>query len=266
LAVASFEGPNLDVWRLDIQRKTLPRVTTHPGEDFSPVWSNDGRLALASEVGEEKDKPGPGLAWIAGNGALESLLHLPDEWECPSSWSPDGKWIAYLRTHRAHLSHDIMLFPVGGRQPVAFSEGPGNRYGAMFSPDGHWIAFVSDESKRPEVYAARFPGPGKRLQISTDGGLEPVWARNGRELFYRQGNKLMAVAFRDGSIESPSAPYPVFEGRYESTDNMGPQTPNYDVSRDGRFVMVRRKNPSTPTVIHVVLNWPEALRAPGARN
>jgi eukaryotic-like serine/threonine-protein kinase len=265
LAVGSYEGQNLDIWRLDIQRGTWMRVTRHSGEDFTPVWSPDGKtLALASEIGEDyPNLQGPRLAWIAGNGVPELLLRLPNEYEFPSSWSPDGKWIAYLRIMtRSIISHDVMLLPVGTRQPIAFLEGPGNQFGAIFSPVGRWIAFVSDESNREEIYIAPFPGPGKKIQISTAGGSEPVWNRNGQEIFYRQGNKLMAVAFQGGSMETPGSPRMLFEGRFQSGDNAGSRTSNFDISPDGtRFVMVRRREPLSPTTIHIVFNWPKALGA-----
>jgi eukaryotic-like serine/threonine-protein kinase len=264
LVLASFEGSNLDVWRLDVARGALTRVTTHPGEDFSPVWSPDGRtLALASEIGEDRGEMGPALAWTTSDGRVEQLVRSPanGDWEFPSSWSPDGMWIAYLRAKGA-VSRDVLLFPArgGSRQPIAFADSPANEYAAMFSPDGRWIAYVSDQSNRPEVYVAPFPGPGQRIQISVAGGTEPVWARNGRELFYREGNKLMAVSFPGGSIDAATAPRALFEARFEGTNNMGAETANYDVSPDGRrFVMARRKNLVAPRVIHVVLNWREAL-------
>jgi len=86
-----------------------------------------------------------------------------------------------------------------------------------------------------------------------------MWARNMHELFYRHANRMMAVAFRGGSIESPETPRELFVGRFESSDHTDAVTPNYDVLPDGRFIMVRRRNPVIPTVIHVVLNWTEAL-------
>jgi len=128
----------------------------------------------------------------------------------------------------------------------------------MFSPDGSWIAYVSDNSGRDEVYVLRFPDPGRRTKISTRGGTEPVWARNGRELFYREGDKLMVVDLVNGP-DHPSTPEMLFEDRYRKSE-WGARAANYDVSLDGRrFVMVREKDPVLPTVIQVVLNWPEAL-------
>jgi hypothetical protein len=152
-----------------------------------------------------------------------------------------------------------MLLPTGGaRQPTVFLGTPADEAGATFSPDGRWIAYVSDDTGQSEVYVRPFPGPGAPLTISTGGGVEPRWARDGRELYYRSGNRMMAVKVESGGALAPGAPTALFEGRFEMK-GYGGSSANYDVARDGRFIMVRRKNPITATVIHVVLNWPRAL-------
>lgn len=166
---------------------------------------------------------------------------------------------AATKARRGDVSRDIFLLPTAGtREPTAFLETPADEAAAAFSPGGRWIAYVSNETGREEVYVRPFPGPGAPATISTDGGVEPRWARNGRELFYRSGNRMMAVRIGDGSGFVASAPTPLFEGRFEMK-GYGGSLANYDVSSDGRFVMVRRKNPVTPTVIHIVFNWPRAL-------
>ncbi len=129
----------------------------------------------------------------------------------------------------------------------------------MFSPDGRWLAYVSDESGRDEVYMQPFPGPGGKRQISTEGGREPVWARNGRELFYRQGDELMAVEI---TLEPFTAGKPtmLFEGRYDRSYVAGA---NYDVTPDGqRFVFIKSSAEELAvTQLNVVLNWFEELKA-----
>ena len=129
-----------------------------------------------------------------------------------------------------------------------------------FSPDGHWLAYISNESGRHEVYVQPYPGPGGKLQISAEGGTEPVWNRNGRELFYRSGDRMMAVDIATQSGFVAGKPRMLFEGHYERT----PATsPNYDVSSDGqRFLMLKTdaQEVAAPTQINIVLNWFEELK------
>jgi len=119
---------------------------------------------------------------------------------------------------------------------------------------------VSNESGRYEIYVQSYPGPGGKLQISTDGGTEPAWNPNGRELFYRSGNKMMVVDVTSQTSFDASKPRMLFEGRFLPT----PATsPNYDVSRDGqRFLMIKAGGPGEqgPTQMNVVLNWFEELK------
>ena len=132
----------------------------------------------------------------------------------------------------------------------------------MFSPDGDWLAYESNESGQFEVYVRPFPGPGGKLQISTQGGIEPVWSRNRRELYYRNGDRMMAVEVssrRDSNGAFPSgfsagSPQLLFEGHFQFS---GLVSSGYDVSPDGqRFLMVQPSGPDqTPTQIQVVLNW-----------
>jgi serine/threonine-protein kinase len=129
-----------------------------------------------------------------------------------------------------------------------------------FSPDGRWLAYVSNESGRYEIYVQPYPGPGGKWQISTEGGTEPAWNYNGRELFYRCGNKMMAADIATQPSFAAGKPRMLFEGPYERS----PATsPNYDVSPDGqRFLMLKsaETGESAPTQINVVLNWFEELK------
>ena len=128
-----------------------------------------------------------------------------------------------------------------------------------FSPDGRWIAYASNESGRYEIYVRPYPGPGGKWQISADGGTEPLWNPKGRELFFRNGQKMMAVDYNAQPTFSAGKPKMLFEGPYVPTPR---SFPDYDVSPDGqRFLMlkaVEQAQASAP--INVVLNWFEELR------
>jgi eukaryotic-like serine/threonine-protein kinase len=131
----------------------------------------------------------------------------------------------------------------------------------VFSPDGHWVAYISDESGRYEVYVQPYPGPGGKFQISTDGGTEPVWNPKGRELFYRTGDKMMAVDIRTQPSFSAGKPKMLFQGPYVPTRA---SFPYYDVSPDGEHFLMIKLNESASssplTQIVLVQSWFEELK------
>ena len=148
----------------------------------------------------------------------------------------------------------------GDRKPRPFLQTPANESGPIFSPDGRWVAYLSDESGRQEIYVRPFPGPGGKMQISTEGGTEPMWARNGRELFYRNGDKMMVTAVETQPVFAASKAKLLFEAHYETSYNVFER--DYDVSPDGqKFLMIKAGEQETaPTQLNVVLNWSDELR------
>jgi serine/threonine-protein kinase len=156
------------------------------------------------------------------------------------------------------MGADLMVMQLPSRQVQPFLQTPAGESAARFSPDGRWLAYTSTESGRPEVYVQPFPGPGGKSQISTEGGTEPVWNPNGRELFYRQSDRMMAVDIVTQPALTAGRPRLLFEGPYLlSAGNL----PAYDVSPDGqRFLMVvESEQEEPPTQINLVLNWFEEL-------
>ena len=127
----------------------------------------------------------------------------------------------------------------------------------MFSPDGGWIAFVSNRSGQFEVYVKAYPGPGGMMQISTEGGTEPHWSPDGKELFYRNQDKMMAVSIQTEPTFEAAAPEVLFERAY-ALFNLNMYT-NYDVDAQGRFLMIKDTD-QEPAQINVVLNWFEELK------
>ncbi|MCL5742856.1 MAG: serine/threonine-protein kinase, partial [Acidobacteria bacterium] len=231
LAISIAERSNSDLWVTDVARRAPARLTFHPEEDVSPVWSPDGkRIAFASEM----SGPGPVLAWVPANAgsAAEQLIKPAEYWQFPSSWSPDGRLLAYTEClHPPRNGMDIWILPLDGdRKPRLFLGTEFDESEAMFSPDGRWIAYVSDESGQPEVYVRPYPGPGGKWKVSSGGGTEPDWTRSGRELVYRNGYRMMAVAVRAGPQFDAGQPYVLFEGPYEQ---VWPPGRTYAVTRDG---------------------------------
>jgi roadblock/LC7 domain-containing protein len=187
--------------------------------------------------------------------------------QLPSAVSPDGKLVAYSQGTPTQTVL-MALSLEGDHTPRPLLPGTGNRAAAAFSPDGRWIAYVSDESGRNEVYVQAASGQGARWPISPEGGAEPVWARSGRELFYRSGNTMMAVNVGAGPNFSAAKPQPLFEREFQHrTGPIHALTPDYDVSADGRrFLMVQPETPAaadTAPGLHVVLNWFRELRGAG---
>jgi Tol biopolymer transport system component/tRNA A-37 threonylcarbamoyl transferase component Bud32 len=244
-------------WLYDLARDTLTRFTFEGSRNQNPVWIPDGkRIAFFST------KEGPGnLFWqlADGSGGLERLTTSQYS-QIPRSWSPDGQLLAFDEVNpKTH--YDIWVLRMSDRKAQPFLQTPFSEGGATFSPDGHWLAYVSNESGRPEVYVQPYPGPGGKWQISTGSGTEPAWNRNGKELFYRTGNKMMAVDVATQPSFSAGKPHMLFEGQYLTTDWPLISTA-YDVSADGqRFLMVKAtEQASSATQINVVLNWFEELK------
>jgi len=259
VAVIIREGSNYDVWITEAARGTLTRLTSHPGEDIAPIWTPDGKkVTFASEM----SGPGPTLSWkpADASGPQELLLERQVRGQIPTSWSPDGQTLVFTDLKVP----DIWMLPLGGEEkPWAFLDTDFEESGAMFSPDGHWLAYMSNETGRDEVYVQSFGGSGPRgkRQVSIGGGAEPVWAPDGRDLFYRNGDEMMAVAIETEPELSVGTPRLLFEGRFLPVLSGDDPGGSYDISPDGqRFLMIQREQDLVPTEIIVVLNWFEELK------
>jgi Tol biopolymer transport system component len=251
------EGSGL--WLYELARGTLTRVTETGGSLAAPVWTPDGKhLTFRFLVSGSLN-----LHWIpADSSGGPERLTTSENMQSPASWSPDGRVLAFSEQDST-TGWDIWVLKLeGDRKPQPFLQTPSNEGGVMFSPDGRWVVYQSDESGREEVYVRPFPGPGGRVPISTDGGTEPVWARNGKELFYRNGDKMMAAAVETKPTFAAAKPTLLFEGHYETIISTYTMVPNYDVSPDGqRFLVIKSTDRESEwTQLNVVLNWSEELR------
>ena len=250
----TIRDANPDIWVYEIARQTLSRFTFDEGEDERPVWTPDGMWLTFSS--ERTDGRILFRKQADGGGEEEPLVTL-QEHAHGTSWSPDGRVLSF---ETSVSSNDVWMLPSeGDRKPTRFLSAPFFEGSPRFSPDGRWIAYVSNESGRNEVYVQPYPGPGGKWQVSTEGGTEPVWARSGRELFYRNGDKMMVVEVATQSTFSPGSPKLVFEGVHGMFVGT---LANYDVSPDGqRFLMIQEAaSGEALTQINVVLNWFEELK------
>ena len=227
---------------------------TDGGNSFNPVWTPDGRHIIFS-YGRSRD--GEDLYRIPadGTGVREPLL-TGTTGIFPSSWSPDGGMLAF---YEINPSHNIgVLADEDDAVPVYLLATRYHERTPMFSPDGRWLAYVSSESGSDEVYLQPYPGPGPKTLVSTGWSYEALWSPDGRELFYRQkgGNRMMAVTVETNPQLKFGKPRVLFEGPYFITRGGIPMS--YDVSPDGRFLMIR--SDPAPTHLNVVLNWFEELK------
>jgi eukaryotic-like serine/threonine-protein kinase len=242
------------VWLYDLSRETLTRLTFE-GNANNPVWTPDGK-----RIAFDTSKEGPvNIFWqlADGSGGLERLTSS-EYLQAPHSWSPDGQLLAFI-TASPTTGVDIWVLRLSDRKTQSFLRTPFTEGGPRFSPDGRWLAYVSDESGRFEIYVQPYPGPGGKWQISTEGGTEPVWNPNGGELFYRSGERMMAVAIATQPSFTAGKPRMLFKGQYVPTVTT---PPNYDVSPDGqRFLMLKSsEEEQKATQIVVVQNWFEELK------
>ncbi len=244
-----------NVWLFDVARGVRTPLTVSgvvstavaPGS----IWSPDGhRVVFASTQKGPRD-----LFQKASNGAgPENVLLADDANKYPESWSPDGRFLLYMRWAKGSTP-DIWVLPLfGDRKPYGFIEAPFFELASQFSPDGRWVAYNSNESGRSEVYVVPFPGPGGKVRISTGGGDSARWRRDGKEIFYLAGNTLMAAGVTaNGSRLAVGAVQRLFD--VPTADGYWP----YDVSPDGqRFLVNMLEGAVAPLTI--VVNWPAGLK------
>jgi dipeptidyl aminopeptidase/acylaminoacyl peptidase len=246
-------GDHADVWLMDLERRITSRFTVQ--QSNVPVWSPDGRtVAFASSRTGKLDiyqRP-------ANMGGPEQILlqlgAKPIVY--PSDWSADGRYLAYYRTDDT-TQLDIWVLPLfGDRKPFPYVHGDFNESQGQFSPDGRWMAYVSDESGTQQVYIQSFPALTGKEQVSTAGGSEPRWRRDGKELFYVAADrKLMSVPVKSGTTLQADAPRALFE----TTLPFAPARQNYSVSPDGqRFLLNTPAGTTSPIII--VENWSAGLK------
>jgi eukaryotic-like serine/threonine-protein kinase len=244
--------PDPDIWVYDIERGALRRITFAPGEDELPVWSPDGkRIAFASNGRQQAF-----MVAVDGSGQEEPLLKNESHFHL-QSWSPDGKLIAYERLGSSG-QYEIWMLPLSGdRKPYPYLVSQFHVNQPAFSVDGNWLAYTSNESGRAEVYVQRFPGPGEKIQVSTDGGNHPVWSHDGKQLVYENAGTLWAT-------EVLVSPFRVGKSRvlYQGDIWNDAAGPNYTLAPGGhRIVVVERLKDPDGGNVKVVVHWNQELQS-----
>jgi len=242
-----IQAANDGIWIYHIGRKTLTRFTFGDGNSSFPIWSPDGKyVAYAAERGTAVDifrKP-----WD-GSGAEERLTNGLSIWNV-TSYAPDGKAIAFVQ------NGDIWMLPLDGdRTPAPFLSTSASEATPMFSPDGHWLAYSSNESGRDEIYVVPYPKHSSKYQVSSRGGLSPLWSPDGKELYFVNGSSMMAVHITGTSPFDYSAERKVI--------TLPPSSIPADIAPDGqRFILlISRFQAQAQSKMTVVLEWFEDLKA-----
>jgi dipeptidyl aminopeptidase/acylaminoacyl peptidase len=270
--IASEQGA--DIWLIDRDRGTRTRFTAG-GTSAFPVWSPDGsKIAFQSTASGSWN-----LFWKPVDGRAEMqpiLANAPlGEWPprtdanllpgtlptlsgggllVPVSWTPDGSTLAFVE-RKPDGDRDIWVVSPGG-DPTPFLVTTFDEHSPRLSPDGKWLAYVSNESGRSDVYVQPFPGPGPKWLVSTDGGTDPVWARNGRELFFRRARQMMSVTVVLREEFSSGRPQRLFDLPFDARDDQA----TYDVAPEGTwFVTSGSDRGVPPPELHIVLNWFDEL-------
>ena len=256
LAVSVSPVLQSDIWVVDLERGTRIRLTSEGAVNNGPIWSPDGsRLAFNSA------RSAPGIYSMASDGSGNPKLLLKREGppRLPSSWAPDGRWIAFVELNR-DTGADIWLLDVGDSgSSMPYLVTPFEEHSPKFSPDGRWMAYVSNESGREQVYVQPAAGPGTKWTISTAGGTEPVWSDDGKELYYRSAAGMTVVSVDSGQGFEPGKPRVMFDDTFNFAVG---GVANYDVAPEGgRLLMVQAiQEGSEPAQLRVVLNWTEELK------
>jgi serine/threonine protein kinase len=253
VAVMRWENASSDIWVVDTARGSSSRLTRDPSVDYAPLWSPDGRsIVFASS----RDGPSDLYQTASGGGTTEGALFTSSAVKHATDWSLDGRLIIYESRDR-RTDWDLWTLPVhgGGKAEPFLQTEFAERLGRL-APNRRWMAYVSNESGRDEVYVRPFPASSGKWMISTAGGTEPRWRRDGEELFYLSADqKLIAVPVKTHSRFDQGLPQVLFDMRMIDDRTWG-----YDVTPDGqRFVVSLAVGDSTPAPINIALDWTAAL-------
>jgi eukaryotic-like serine/threonine-protein kinase len=266
LAVVMLDSSvrNYKLWIFDLFRDKQIRLTFGPVRTAFPVWAPDGK----SVVFGSNTRGAYQLAQQPSDSTGSEQIILDSEMsKYATSWSADGRFLAYNTTTQGSALTELWVLPLfGERKPYRFLQGGFNVGQGQFSPDGRWMAYSSDESGKPEVYVTRFPGAGTKWQISQAGGTSPRWRRDGKELFYLAPDADLMLAEVDGSgtIFQVGAVRRLFHvllktGASRLDLNPTNEQIGYDAAPDGKWFVANAPTLGSPPPITLITNWTPEL-------
>ena len=252
VAVTGNENGNDDIWIHDTARGTKRRFTFYAGVDASPSWSPSGdRIAFDSMRSGLRDLF---VKAADGSGEVQPLVTGP-LWQAAPQWSRDGKYLLYA-TEGRETAWDQWYRPLPDGDPTPLLQTSPMEAEAKLSPDGRYVAYQSEESGRFEIYVTAFPSGEEKRLVSANGGVTPKWSGRGDELFYVEGNSLMAVDVETQQSFKIETPRKLFDGDRIGTRFSRGISPMYDVAADGQhFVMVQSLGRERGNSVIVVQNW-----------
>ena len=247
VAVTIGSGAGLDIWVYDRRSGTIERLTS-TGHAERPEWTPDGKRVLY-----KSDRT---VSWQAADHGTEEVIWSRSRINALEVViAPKGDQLL-MRVSGPEIAQDMVYSPIRDSAMTPVIKGSGfGKYGIRYSPDGKWVAYASEESGAMQAYVTPFPGPGPRIQVSLDGGVEPLWSRDGRKLFYARGRTLFAASLTFAPEFRVLRRDSLFTGEYFFPINKA----NYDVSPDGQSVLLLLGDYSATAAV-VVHNWAAELR------
>jgi Tol biopolymer transport system component len=257
---ATPQSRGLDIWLIEVARQIPTRFTFGEAEVMDPVWSPDGsRVAFSSR------RAGPSTLYIkdSSGGAKEEQVQKAEADERPCDWSPDGRFLLFTRLNPTTRLPSLWVLSdptdPAKRKAAPYLDVSFSMTQGQFSPDGRWVAYTSNESKpRTEIYVQSFPADGRKFQVSSDGGTQPRWRGDGKEIFYiAHDGKLMAADVKTAPRFEAVTPHALFDSQVPV--NISTLVVRYAVAFDGQRFLVntqrQQQTPGAPDAITVVLNW-----------
>ena len=260
IAVAREDEGTQDIWMIDVNSGASTRLTFDPAPDVFPVWSVNGDkiIFVSGRTGTNSILQRP----ASGTGADEMLLPTNGKNAYTLDVSPDGKYILYEIGDGVNNSVDMWLIPTSGdRTPIAYMQTAASESDGRFSPDGKWLAYVSDESGRPEIYVRSFSGSGGKWQVTTEGGIQPMWRRDGKELYYVDPDKNLTAVKVDSSSAIPFGDHEnLFQISFPANNPWRARNRYVPMDTGQKFLVNDAADGASRLPMTLILNWQSGLK------